>query len=100
MLQITVVTDHHGYLFAGELHEHVPHDALPLALQHPLLERVEEVEVLLDQEPQGAGEHTGGERRWLSEPLIPEQVTMSIKTIMGNTSSGIGKKSRLHSYLA
>lgn len=46
------------YLFAGEPHKHIPHDALPLALEHTFLESVEELEVLLDQKPQRAGKRT------------------------------------------
>lgn len=51
------------YLFAGEPHEHVSHDALPLAFEHTFLESVEELEVLLDQEPQRAGKWTEGREK-------------------------------------
>ena len=51
------------YLFASEPHKHIPHDALPLALEHTFLERVQELKVLLDQKPQSAGKRTeGGEQ--------------------------------------
>jgi len=43
------------HLFAGEPHEHISHDALPLALEHAFLQSVKQLKVLLDQEPQGAG---------------------------------------------
>lgn len=51
------------YLFAGELHEDVTHDALPLALEHSILEGVKEVKVLLDEKPQRAGKRTAGESK-------------------------------------
>ena len=38
------------YLFAGEPHEYISHDALPLALEDPLLQGVEKLQVLLDEE--------------------------------------------------
>lgn len=46
------------YLFAGKLHEDVTHDALPLALEHAILEGMKEVKVLLDEKPQRAGKRT------------------------------------------
>lgn len=46
------------YLFAGEPHKHIPHDALPLALEHTFLESMEELKVLLDQKPERAGKWT------------------------------------------
>lgn len=46
------------YLFAGKPHKHISHDALPLALEHTLLESMEELKVLLDQKPQSAGKRT------------------------------------------
>lgn len=51
------------YLFAGESHKNVSHDALPLALEHTFLESMEELEVLLDQKPQRAGKRTKDSER-------------------------------------
>lgn len=64
------------HLFAGEPHKHISHDALPLALEHTLLESVEEFQVLLDEEPERTGERTEdtetetetiwvGDQKWL-----------------------------------
>lgn len=53
-----------GYLSASEPHENVSHNALPLAFEHTFLERVQQLQVLLDQKPQSGGERTaeaGGE---------------------------------------
>lgn len=52
-----------GYLFAGEPHKHIPHDALPLAPEHTILESMEELKVLLDQKPQRAGKRTKDEKK-------------------------------------
>lgn len=46
------------YLFAGEPHKHISHDALPLALEHTFLKSMKELKVLLDQKPQRAGKRT------------------------------------------
>lgn len=43
------------HLVAAQLHEDVAHDALPLALEHAVLQGVQEVQVLLDEEAQRAG---------------------------------------------
>lgn len=53
-----IMCHHAVYLFAREPHEHISHDALPLALEHTVLESVEQLEMLLDQKPQRAGERT------------------------------------------
>lgn len=52
-----------AYLFAGEPHEYISHDALPLALEHTLLQGVEELQMLLDQKPQRAGKWTAERQR-------------------------------------
>ena len=51
------------YLFAGESHKNISHDALPLALEHTFLESMEELKVLLDQKPQRAGKRTKDSER-------------------------------------
>lgn len=51
------------YLFAGEPHKHIPHDALPLAPEHTFLESMEELKVLLDEKPQRAGKRTKDRER-------------------------------------
>lgn len=48
------------HLRAAELHEDVAHDALPLALEHAVLQGVEEVQVLLNEEAKRAGKRPAG----------------------------------------
>lgn len=57
-----------GYLFASEPHENISHNALPLAPEHTFLKCVQQLEVLLDQKPQGGGKRTAdaGEDDWYS----------------------------------
>ena len=43
------------HLFAGEPKKYISHDALPLALENPLLQDMEQLQVLLDQESQRRG---------------------------------------------
>lgn len=48
------------HLLAAQLHEDIAHDALPLALEHAVLQGMEEVQVLLDEEAQRAGKRPAG----------------------------------------
>lgn len=54
----SIIICQRSHLFASEPHENISHNALPLAFEHTFLERVQQLEVLLDQKPQTGGKRT------------------------------------------
>lgn len=80
------------HLLAAQLHEDVTHDALPLALEHAVLQGVQEVQVLLDEEAQRAGKRPAGgdtkhEPEAKNKPKIVQRA-MAAGASRGNNSEG------------